>query len=385
MVDRDRTATADRATAGWRDLPAATGRIGSGRRPAIIAAGGDDWATDDPCASCSGSSRARRSISTSGTRPRRTATSKETADEQLAAGVERLTELQDRLWAEAKHPVLVLIQGIDASGKDSTIRHVMGALNPQGVHGLGVQGPDPDRSRARLPLADPPADAGQGRDRDLQPLPLRGGARRPGPRARARRRCGRGDTSRSTPSSGSSPRRARRSSSSSCGSRRRSSASGSRSASTTRPSAGSSARADLDERERWADYQRAFEDALSRCSTEWAPWYVIPSNRKWFRNVAVAEILGDTIADLDPQYPPGEPGIERRSSSPDRHDGPNRAGGAARRSDRLRAELAARGVDGVDLLAERAGLRRDVRRGLDQPARDQEDDERDDDERDARC
>ncbi len=60
---------------------------------------------------------------------------------------------------------------------------------------------------------------------------------------------------------------------------------------------------DLDERKRWDDYIAAYEEALSRCSTEHAPWYVIPSNRKWFRNLAVAEILGEVLHELDPQYP----------------------------------------------------------------------------------
>jgi PPK2 family polyphosphate:nucleotide phosphotransferase len=61
---------------------------------------------------------------------------------------------------------------------------------------------------------------------------------------------------------------------------------------------------DLEERKLWDDYQRAFDDVLSRCSTDQAPWYVIPANRKWFRNLAVATILADTIAALKPAYPP---------------------------------------------------------------------------------
>ena len=61
---------------------------------------------------------------------------------------------------------------------------------------------------------------------------------------------------------------------------------------------------DLEERKHWDDYQAAFDDALSKTSTDWAPWYVIPANRKWFRNLAVASILADTIADLKPAYPP---------------------------------------------------------------------------------
>ena len=48
----------------------------------------------------------------------------------------------------------------------------------------------------------------------------------------------------------------------------------------------------------------AYEDALSRCSTAAAPWYVIPANRNWFRNLAIADIVADTLDDLKPAYPP---------------------------------------------------------------------------------
>jgi PPK2 family polyphosphate:nucleotide phosphotransferase len=61
---------------------------------------------------------------------------------------------------------------------------------------------------------------------------------------------------------------------------------------------------DLDERKLWDDYQAAFNDALSKTSTDIAPWYVIPANRKWFRNLAVSTILAETIAELKPAYPP---------------------------------------------------------------------------------
>ena len=63
---------------------------------------------------------------------------------------------------------------------------------------------------------------------------------------------------------------------------------------------------DLEERKRWDDYIAAYEDVLERCSTDHAPWYVIPSNKKWFRNIAVAEILADTLDDLEPRYPKPE-------------------------------------------------------------------------------
>jgi PPK2 family polyphosphate:nucleotide phosphotransferase len=61
--------------------------------------------------------------------------------------------------------------------------------------------------------------------------------------------------------------------------------------------------ADFEERKYWDDYTEAYEDVLSRCSTPWAPWYVIPANRKWFRNLAVAGILVSTLEDMDMRFP----------------------------------------------------------------------------------
>jgi polyphosphate kinase 2 (PPK2 family) len=60
---------------------------------------------------------------------------------------------------------------------------------------------------------------------------------------------------------------------------------------------------DLAERARWQDYQQAYEDALNRCSTPAAPWYVVPADRKWYRNWAVATLLRQALADIDPRYP----------------------------------------------------------------------------------
>jgi PPK2 family polyphosphate:nucleotide phosphotransferase len=64
---------------------------------------------------------------------------------------------------------------------------------------------------------------------------------------------------------------------------------------------------DVEERAYWDDYQRAFEVALSRCSTPRAPWYVIPANHKWYRNLAVSRIIVETLEGLDMHYPPPLP------------------------------------------------------------------------------
>lgn len=61
--------------------------------------------------------------------------------------------------------------------------------------------------------------------------------------------------------------------------------------------------ADIDERGRWAEYRQAYEIALERTNTEVAPWHVIPSDRKWFRNLAIAQILHDTLNRMAPQWP----------------------------------------------------------------------------------
>lgn len=60
---------------------------------------------------------------------------------------------------------------------------------------------------------------------------------------------------------------------------------------------------DLDDRARWDGYQAAFEEAISRTSTEAAPWYVVPADRKWYRNWAVSRIVLETLGELDPRYP----------------------------------------------------------------------------------
>ena len=63
---------------------------------------------------------------------------------------------------------------------------------------------------------------------------------------------------------------------------------------------------DLAERARWDDYMAAFQEAVNRTSTGLAPWYVVPADRKWYRDWAVNRILVETLADMDPQYPPPE-------------------------------------------------------------------------------
>jgi polyphosphate kinase 2 (PPK2 family) len=66
---------------------------------------------------------------------------------------------------------------------------------------------------------------------------------------------------------------------------------------------------DLDDRMRWDDFMAAYEEVITATSTEWAPWYIVPADHNWVRNVAVAELLVHTLEELDPQYPSPDPGL----------------------------------------------------------------------------
>ncbi|QDU87592.1 Polyphosphate kinase 2 (PPK2) [Pirellulimonas nuda] len=69
-------------------------------------------------------------------------------------------------------------------------------------------------------------------------------------------------------------------------------------------------RADLAERLLWDDYQKAYEDALTKCNTKDAPWHIVPSDRKWYRNLVVSQLLLETLEGMDPQFPAPEAGLD---------------------------------------------------------------------------
>jgi PPK2 family polyphosphate:nucleotide phosphotransferase len=68
---------------------------------------------------------------------------------------------------------------------------------------------------------------------------------------------------------------------------------------------------DLKERAYWDDYQAAFEDAVNECSTSYAPWYVVPANKKWYRNLVVARTIADTLEAMSPRFPAAEKGLDK--------------------------------------------------------------------------
>jgi polyphosphate kinase 2 (PPK2 family) len=77
---------------------------------------------------------------------------------------------------------------------------------------------------------------------------------------------------------------------------------------------------DLKERAFWGDYQEAYEDAINRCTTDYAPWHVVPANRKWARDLAVIEFLFRILRKMDPQYP--KPTFDPKTCGPFDQDSP---------------------------------------------------------------
>jgi polyphosphate kinase 2 (PPK2 family) len=63
---------------------------------------------------------------------------------------------------------------------------------------------------------------------------------------------------------------------------------------------------DLEKRKLWDDYMAAFEDMLNNCTTDYAPWYVIPADQKWYRNLAITRVIVHTLQKMNPQYPQNE-------------------------------------------------------------------------------
>ena len=248
-------------------------------------------------------------------------TSKADAPTRLTEGLELLVAYQDRLAAQDTFGVLLVIQGIDAAGKDSTIKHVMRGVNPQGVEVRSFKQPSteelnhdflwryqrslPARGRIgifnrshyeevlvvrvhhellaaeRLPAAASTRDLWSRRYRDINEWErhLVGNGIRVvkvflnlSKREQAKRILKRIDDP--TKNWKFSP-------------------------------------SDIAERQYWDQYQKAFDAMLSRTSTEWAPWYVVPADQKWFSRLATAAVLIRALAQIDPQYPRPSPEVTR--------------------------------------------------------------------------
>jgi PPK2 family polyphosphate:nucleotide phosphotransferase len=234
---------------------------------------------------------------------------KEEAERRLAKNLERLTELQERIYAEAKHAVLIAFQGIDAAGKDGTIRVIAGAFNPQGTPVASFKVPTPKEAAHDFLWRVHAAVPGKGeigifnRSHVEQVLVVRVHELEPEARWRGHYRQIR-DWERMLTEEGvtllklfltidKEEQRQRFQERVDDPTKRWKFALG-----------------DLEERKLWDKYRAAFEEMLEQTSTQYAPWYLVPANRNWLRNLAVSEIVADTLDDLNPQYPQPEAGIE---------------------------------------------------------------------------
>jgi PPK2 family polyphosphate:nucleotide phosphotransferase len=68
---------------------------------------------------------------------------------------------------------------------------------------------------------------------------------------------------------------------------------------------------DLPVREKWDQYMAAYEDVITRCNTKYAPWHIVPANKKWYRNLVISSVIVETMEKLDMRYPESEPGLEQ--------------------------------------------------------------------------
>ncbi|GAA4252746.1 polyphosphate kinase 2 family protein [Dactylosporangium darangshiense] len=231
----------------------------------------------------------------------------------LQRGVSLLADYQSRLAAERSQGVLVVLQALDAAGKDGTIRHVMSGVNPQGVRVHSFKVPSAEeldhdfmwRYSKRLPARGEIAIFNRSHYEevlvvrvhpellDKQRLPA--AARRRGVWRERFRAIN--DWEHHLTRNGfrivklflnlSKDEQ-----------RKRLLARIDEPAKNWKFSS-----ADLAERQRWADYQRAYAAVLSNTSTEWAPWYVIPADHKWFARIAAGAAIVHTLMAADPHYP----------------------------------------------------------------------------------
>jgi PPK2 family polyphosphate:nucleotide phosphotransferase len=227
---------------------------------------------------------------------------KDKAQAAMAADLVRLADLQERLFAERKQRVLVILQGIDAAGKDGTITHVLSTLNPRGapVSYFGVPTATELahdylwRIHAAMPRKGEVGIFNRSHYEDVLIVRVHELV----PKATWSRRYAQiNDFERMLSEEGMTivkfflvidkdEQRERLQARYDDPTKR------------WKVNVG-----DIEERARWDDYIAAFDEALTRCSTTVAPWYLIPANRKWFRDLAVGAIVADVLEELDPQYP----------------------------------------------------------------------------------
>jgi PPK2 family polyphosphate:nucleotide phosphotransferase len=221
---------------------------------------------------------------------------------ELAERLKRLAELQERLYAESQRSLLVVLQAMDTAGKDGVLRHVVGPLDSRGVNVISFKAPNSEEASHdflwRVHRHTPRKGAMAFFNRSHYEDVLVPRVQRLVPKSVWSARyehinafeahlhdagtrviklflhISRDEQKRRLEERLSDPEKHWK----------------------FDP-------ADLTARTQWDEYMAAYEDALSKCSTEQAPWFVVSANRKWYRNLAVAYVLEKTLEDMDPQFP----------------------------------------------------------------------------------
>ena len=227
---------------------------------------------------------------------------KQTAEAGLEKVKAELIELQTVLYAEARRAVLIVLQGIDASGKDGAIRHVMSGLNPQGVTVTSFKVPEGEEKRHDYLWRVHHAVPEQGKigifNRSHYEDVLVVRVHNIVPKSAWSKRFDQiNDFERMLTENGvhilkfflfiSKDEQGQR-----------------LAARLEDPTKNwKFSTEDTKERSYWDDYIDAYDDVLTKCSTPAAPWHVVPANRKWFRNLAIAQVLRDELRAMKLQYP----------------------------------------------------------------------------------
>src|SRR5262249_29222023 len=216
--------------------------------------------------------------------------SADAAAQPLREHIDELIKLQNLLYAESRRALLVILQGMDTSGKDGTIRHVMSGLSPQGVQVSSFKAPTPEELAHdflwRIHKVVPPHGFigifNRSHYEDVLVVRVHSLVKRKDWKARFKQI---NQLERTLPKNGvillelflhmSKDEQKKRLEE--------------RRADPTRYWKFS--KQDIEERSYWDNYQKAYEDALSACSTKYAPWHVVPANHKWYRNLYVAEAI----------------------------------------------------------------------------------------------
>jgi PPK2 family polyphosphate:nucleotide phosphotransferase len=221
---------------------------------------------------------------------------------ELAERIERLASYQERLFAEQRRAVLVVLQAMDTAGKDGVLRHVVGPLDSRGVDVVSFKAPNSEeaahdflwRVHQKVPRKGQITFFNRSHYEDvlvprvMKLVPKQVWARRyehinafekalddAGIRiVKLFLHISREEQKRRLEERLSDPEKHWKFD-----------------------------EADLVARAHWDDYMRAYAEALSSCSTGYAPWYIVPANKKWYRNLAVAYVLEKTLEDMDPQFP----------------------------------------------------------------------------------